>query len=135
MFDWQAPEGGPVLSPRFWVYWAVALPLTLTVFLAWLLWYQWHQKNDTFAENMRARVQRQGDQRPTGYRKSLLEKVRYPGWRSQAKATDEEKLATRLVERSKTAQTNLSDAETKLRHRVPTGNVTRADTIYSVVSV
>lgn len=111
MFNWQAPKGDPVLSPRFWIYWAVALPLTLTVFLAWLVWYQWHQKNDTFADNMRARVQRQGDQRSTGYRKSLLEKLWYPGRRSQAKASDEEKLTIRrLVEQSITAQTNPSDA-------------------------
>ena len=32
MFDWHAEADAPVISSRFWVYWAVAVPLTLIVF-------------------------------------------------------------------------------------------------------
>ena len=36
MFDWQSQED--VLSPRFWIYWAVTLPLTLSTVGIWLAW-------------------------------------------------------------------------------------------------
>lgn len=35
MFDWSASTG-EVLNERFWIYWAVALPLTITVLGVWL---------------------------------------------------------------------------------------------------
>lgn len=38
MFNWDAADSSPVLSRRFWIYWAVTLPLTAVVVLAWLLW-------------------------------------------------------------------------------------------------
>lgn len=31
---WDQPT---VISPRFWVYWAVTIPTTISVFLGWLL--------------------------------------------------------------------------------------------------
>jgi hypothetical protein len=52
MFDWQAGtktkslnsdgETG-VLSRNFWMYWAVSVPLTIVVLLAWRTW--WHREN------------------------------------------------------------------------------------------
>ena len=39
LLDWQAPRDGPVVSHRFWIYWAVTLPLTAVVFLRWSTWY------------------------------------------------------------------------------------------------
>ena len=44
MFDWQASAGSPVMSNRFWIYWAVAAPLTLAVLSLWLLWMHVHQQ-------------------------------------------------------------------------------------------
>jgi hypothetical protein len=51
MFDWQAGtktkslnsdgETG-VLSRNFWMYWAVSVPLTIVVLLAWRTW--WHRE-------------------------------------------------------------------------------------------
>ena len=37
MFDWQANEVSQI-TPRFWIYWAVTLPLTLATVCAWYAW-------------------------------------------------------------------------------------------------
>ena len=37
MFDWQA-NAESVLTSRFWIYWAVTIPLTLATICAWYLW-------------------------------------------------------------------------------------------------
>jgi hypothetical protein len=41
MFEWNN-DLGHIVSRQFWIYWAVAVPLTVTVFLAWLAWWYWH---------------------------------------------------------------------------------------------
>jgi len=38
MFNWQADSGTAVVSPRFWVYWAITAPLTIAVVLVWFIW-------------------------------------------------------------------------------------------------
>ncbi|KAI6895829.1 AP-1 complex subunit [Hortaea werneckii] len=38
MFDWRAPDGQPIVSDHFWVYWALTIPITLTI-LALLYWW------------------------------------------------------------------------------------------------
>ena len=38
MFNWQADSGTAVVSPRFWVYWAITAPLTILVVLVWFIW-------------------------------------------------------------------------------------------------
>lgn len=40
MFNWQADSGITVVSPRFWIYWAITLPLTIVVVLVWFIWIQ-----------------------------------------------------------------------------------------------
>ena len=45
MFDWDA-NGAPVTKPAFRYYWAITLPLTVTVLLTWSLmillpWKRW----------------------------------------------------------------------------------------------
>ncbi|KAH0558359.1 hypothetical protein GP486_004982 [Trichoglossum hirsutum] len=40
MFDFRSADG-PVVSSKFWVYWAVTLPLTVGVLLVWIVWYYW----------------------------------------------------------------------------------------------
>ena len=38
LFNWGADDGSPVLSSRFWYYWATTLPLTAAVLLCWIVW-------------------------------------------------------------------------------------------------
>ena len=43
MFNWQPSSSGsesPPLSSLFWVYWAVAAPLTILVLIGWFWWYK-----------------------------------------------------------------------------------------------
>jgi hypothetical protein len=37
MFNFQDPSR-PSVSPRFWIYWAVTLPVTLVTLGAWWMW-------------------------------------------------------------------------------------------------
>ena len=46
MFNWQASGTEPVLSSRFWIYWAVTLPLTLLVLSVWLSWLHQHKSHE-----------------------------------------------------------------------------------------
>ena len=39
LLDWQAPRGTSIISQRFWIYWAVTVPLTAAVLLLWSTWY------------------------------------------------------------------------------------------------
>ena len=41
MFNWFASDGTPVVSPRFWMYWSVTIPLTLITVGSWLGWEFW----------------------------------------------------------------------------------------------
>ena len=36
----------PEVSHWFWLYWVIAIPLTLAILLVWMLWYQW--SNDRY---------------------------------------------------------------------------------------
>jgi hypothetical protein len=38
LFDWQASTEWEIIGPHFWVYWAVAIPLTLLVLGFWAVW-------------------------------------------------------------------------------------------------
>ena len=38
LFQWDAARGGAILSERFWIYWAVSLPLTFVTLLSWFSW-------------------------------------------------------------------------------------------------
>lgn len=39
MFDWKQKRSEAVVSNRFWVYWAAALPLTAVTVLGWAAWW------------------------------------------------------------------------------------------------
>ena len=39
LLDWHAPSGAPIALDRFWIYWAVTIPLTAAVLLLWSTWY------------------------------------------------------------------------------------------------
>lgn len=44
MFNWQARPGDVVVSGYVWIYFAFAVPLTLTILAAWLLWFRRTQR-------------------------------------------------------------------------------------------
>lgn len=54
MFDWRAHGGDTVVSSRFWIYWAIAVPLTLSVLGLWLIYVRRHKKNngESLSENL-----------------------------------------------------------------------------------
>jgi hypothetical protein len=39
LLDWKAPTIVSVATARFWIYWAVTIPLTAAVLLLWSTWY------------------------------------------------------------------------------------------------
>jgi hypothetical protein len=43
-------QEGPVVSPRFWIYWAITIPVTLLVLAIWGVWIRvvmyMHRKED-----------------------------------------------------------------------------------------
>ncbi|KIW05663.1 uncharacterized protein PV09_03527 [Verruconis gallopava] len=40
MFNWAAKDGEGLLSGHFWIYWAVAVPLTFVTISGWALWWR-----------------------------------------------------------------------------------------------
>ena len=38
LVNWNAAGGDIIVSTRFWVYWAVTIPLTVLTLLVWALW-------------------------------------------------------------------------------------------------
>ncbi|KAF6804768.1 hypothetical protein CSOJ01_09988 [Colletotrichum sojae] len=43
----RSPENGEsIVNPRFWMFWAVAGPLTVIVLIVWLLWLGWHRHSE-----------------------------------------------------------------------------------------
>lgn len=43
VFDWSQPQG-VVVSPHFWIFWAVVLPLTFTLMASWFAWFYLYRK-------------------------------------------------------------------------------------------
>ncbi|KAL4980885.1 hypothetical protein BDW66DRAFT_123404 [Aspergillus desertorum] len=48
MFDWQAPKGSRIVTPRLWIYWAITIPLTVVVAAIWLIHYRIHLRREEF---------------------------------------------------------------------------------------
>jgi hypothetical protein len=38
LFNWDADRDSAVVNGRFWIYWVVTIPLTLTTLFIWLSW-------------------------------------------------------------------------------------------------
>jgi len=38
LFNWDASHNSSVVKGRFWIYWAVSIPLTLVTIISWLSW-------------------------------------------------------------------------------------------------
>ena len=47
MFNWGATNGEPVVSNHIWLYFCVAIVLTLVVLGIWILWYRWTQRKES----------------------------------------------------------------------------------------
>jgi hypothetical protein len=49
MFSWSQSssdtQGESVVSNKFWIYWAVTVPLTLLVMVLWRVWWLWQERN------------------------------------------------------------------------------------------
>lgn len=60
LLDWQAPRGTSVVSHRFWIYWAVTVPLTAAVLLLWATWYVFSGRQRTQPCLPREKVGRSG---------------------------------------------------------------------------
>lgn len=43
VFNWSAGPDQTIVLPRFWVYWAFAIPLTFIVLAVWLLFMAWSE--------------------------------------------------------------------------------------------
>lgn len=79
MFSWSfSPSPSPdstteVVSDRFWIYWAVTLPLTALIMLLWRVWWVWQQRKydceDLAAETAMRAVD---DEMKTGSRSNIL---------------------------------------------------------------
>ena len=87
MFNWQASGTDPVLSSRFWIYWAVTLPLTLLVLSVWLSWLHQHKSH----EPKSLQGVPKAPTRPEARRHSnIWHQLKSSRLRSQTKAEDDE---------------------------------------------
>ncbi|MCJ1385495.1 hypothetical protein MMC17_008618 [Xylographa soralifera] len=50
LFNWNGAPGEPIIYDRFWIYWALTLPLTTAVLSIWWVWKEWRNRKDV-AEN------------------------------------------------------------------------------------
>lgn len=45
LFEWDATDDArPLTSPYIWMYWAITLPLTVTLLAGWLVWSRLQEK-------------------------------------------------------------------------------------------
>ncbi|KAI7160189.1 hypothetical protein KC316_g12134 [Hortaea werneckii] len=76
MFDWRAPDGQPIVSDHFWVYWALTIPITLTILLALLYWWWYFVRveSDSTPEQMRSDLGRESTGHDSETRYQALKK-------------------------------------------------------------
>ncbi|WPG99167.1 Hypothetical protein R9X50_00197800 [Acrodontium crateriforme] len=44
MFNWPAGKDGEIASPLLWIFFAVTIPLTIIIYLVWIVWFRISQK-------------------------------------------------------------------------------------------
>lgn len=88
MFNWQADEDDTVISSRFWIYWAVAVPLTLSVLGLWTIYVHRHKKNEgeIFSEKVKRLSTKRKEQHAVDRQGKGL-RAFIPGLRSRAAGT------------------------------------------------
>jgi hypothetical protein len=72
LFNWEPSGGGDsdepldVVSSRFWIYWATAVPLTILTLVGWAIWWR---------VEMRRYPDEEGEQKPAppGFAKQIME--------------------------------------------------------------
>lgn len=47
LFDWTAKNGDNVTGDRFWIYWAVTVPLTVVVLALLFIWFRIHDQRES----------------------------------------------------------------------------------------
>ena len=87
MFNWQASGTDPVLSSRFWIYWAVTLPLTLLVLSVWLSWLHQHKSHEPKSLQAVSNLQARPKARS---RSEIWHQLKSSLLRTQTKAEDDE---------------------------------------------
>jgi hypothetical protein len=104
MFDWQQNDSsgpGNVVSSRFWIYWAVTIPLTIFTFCGWATWWSFEKHRYDFDVSETLKSADHLD-RPGWYKKLVRKNMDS----DQDDASDEKKGYEKMV---------------KLRHRIPWG--------------
>jgi O-antigen/teichoic acid export membrane protein len=46
LFNWDAEAWSEVAKPRFWIYWAITVPLTIMTITTWQLWQRWRDRKN-----------------------------------------------------------------------------------------
>ncbi|MCJ1315363.1 hypothetical protein MMC15_000681 [Xylographa vitiligo] len=46
LFNWNGAPGEPIIYDRFWMYWALTLPLTTAILSIWWVWKEWRNRKD-----------------------------------------------------------------------------------------
>lgn len=77
MFNWTTSRGdGSSVSPDFWVYWAVTIPMTVITLAGWAVW--WKFEKYRFERAMRLGTQDAG---PRPLARGMVGEVKLP-WAS-----------------------------------------------------
>ena len=66
LFNWQADTGDLVVSTRFWVYWAISIPLTVVVVLLWIIWIRMTDRRRRKEDEERAQASDPNRKQSTG---------------------------------------------------------------------
>ena len=82
-FDTNTGDGGDQVktSPQFWIFWCVAIPLTLGTLMIWILWINRKQVSQLWDK-----------------RRSMLQKRRFSTWKSSIKEDEEAQLQKESAE-------------------------------------
>ena len=128
MFNWQAVKGEAVLSSRFWIYWAVTGPLTVSVFAIWFFFLRTHSKHDEYEVDPGSTLPAEIGQLPTAIPKNPRSRAWYHKRWIHLQAKDEE--GQPVEETARTSPSLAFDpAEPTPVNRAPTTQVLRVNTI------
>ncbi|KAF2035891.1 hypothetical protein EK21DRAFT_53237 [Setomelanomma holmii] len=127
MFNWQAAKGVSVLSSRFWIYWAVTVPLTLLVFSIWLFWLRSHDKDNSrkSGHGPRSRPHSTTDTSDKSKKSALR-----PWHRIRSAEMDHKDEEKQPIEETHSIHSaTAADIPSALRSRVPTAQIQRSGTV------
>lgn len=66
LFDWDASSWSGVPKPRFWFYWAITVPLTLSTLAIWMVWEKAFNKRSEELDRMAREEIGDGDEKKQG---------------------------------------------------------------------